>query len=161
MAQAPRPAPGAGPRQVSPRLAWLRREGPWAPGAKSAPRPPPPTSPGSRRSTRPAARSPSRALHELTHPISGAAPVAAPTGPLAFALRPLGSCSPRGTCGGPSAPGSAPAPLHSAGSAAALSVSGPPPGAGRREGGGWAAGRPGAGRPRSGGAAGPSRPLLT
>lgn len=87
-----------------------------------------------------AARNPSRTPRELTHPISGAAPAAAPTGPLAFALRPLGSCSPRGTCGGPSAPGSAPAPLHSAGCAAPLPVSGPPPGAGGREGGGWAAG---------------------
>lgn len=96
--------------------------------------------PSSRRSTRSAARSPSRAPGELTHPISGAAPAAAPTGPLAFAVRPLGSCSPRGTCGGPSAPGSAPAPLHSAGCAASLLVSGPPPGAGGREGGGWAAG---------------------
>lgn len=96
--------------------------------------------PSSRRSTPPAARSPSRAPRELTHPISGAAPAAAPTGPLAFALRPLGSCSPRGTCGGPSAPGSAPAPLHSAGCAALLPVLGPPPGAGGREGGGWAAG---------------------
>lgn len=97
--------------------------------------------PSSGRSTRSAARSPSRAPGELTHPISGAAPAAAPTGPLAFAVRPLGSCSPRGsTCGGPSAPGSAPAPLHSAGCAASLLVSGPPPGAGGREGGGWAAG---------------------
>lgn len=79
----------------------------------------------------------------LTHPMSGAAPAAAPTGPLALAVRPLGCRSLRGTCGGPSAPGSAPAPLHSAG------LRGYCRRRQARAGGGWA---PGAGRPRSGGA---------
>ena len=137
MAEAPRPARVRVPaRCLRARLAETGR----AVGSRRKVRAQAGGAPSSRRSTRPAARSPSRALRELTHPISGAARAAAPTGPRAFALRPLGSCSPRGTCGGPSAPGSAPAPFHSAGCAAALPVSGPPPGAGGREGGGWAAG---------------------
>ncbi|EAW82001.1 hCG2029193 [Homo sapiens] len=45
--------------------------------------------------------------------IPGTAPAATPTRPLTLTVRPLGVCYRRGTCGGPCAPGSAQAPLHS------------------------------------------------
>lgn len=92
-------------------------------------------SPGSRRrgseTTRVAARSPPGWRAHSPH--LWRSPAAAPTGPLAVRL--LGSCSPRSTCGGPCAPGSAPALLHSAGCVATAAAA-----AARRgqAGGGWA-----------------------